>query len=101
MDFYGTGGKFKVTWVDVSAEAAAEDALYNGGARFNRLEGAEFSAGAFWFDETAGGEARLGQIYHYIPATETLEMFYEGTDPNKIESPDNIVITPWGDLWWA
>ncbi|MDP9381102.1 MAG: PhoX family protein, partial [Chloroflexota bacterium] len=98
MDFYGTGQKFRVEWIDVSAEDSAADALYGGAARFNRLEGAEFKGGAFWFDDTAGGEARLGQIYRYIPATETLELFYEGTDENKIESPDNITITPWGDL---
>jgi uncharacterized protein len=36
-----------------------------------------------------------------MPATETLELFYEGTEPGNMESPDNIVVTPWGDLWFA
>ncbi|MDQ3318285.1 MAG: DUF839 domain-containing protein, partial [Actinomycetota bacterium] len=68
---------------------------------FNRLEGAYFAGGAFWFDDTAGGEKRLGQVFRYLPATETLELFYEGTDANNMESPDNIVVTPFGDLWFA
>ena len=29
---------------------------------------------------------------------ETLELFYEGTETNGIESPDNIIVAPWGDL---
>jgi hypothetical protein len=69
--------------------------------RFNRLEGAFFKGGAFWFDDTAGGEDRLGQIYRYLPATNTIELYYEGTDKNRLESPDNVVVTPWGDLWVA
>ena len=100
-DFYSPQQKFAIEWIDVSAEDPHDDALYGGAARFNRLEGTAFAGGAFWFDDTAGGEKRLGQIYRYIPATETLELFYEGTDANQIESPDNLAMTPWGDLWWA
>ena len=80
------------------AQRSAEDL---GAARFGRLEGAYFAGGAFWFDDTIGGEARLGQIFLYLPASNTLELFYEVTEPGKIESPDNIVVTPWGDLWFA
>ena len=101
MDFYAPRQRFQIEWIDVTAEEPHDDALYGGAARFNRLEGAEFKGGAFWFDDTAGGEARLGQIYRYTPGTETLELFYEGTDVNQMEMPDNITITPWGDLWFA
>ena len=41
---------------------------------------------------------KLGQIYRYRPEDETLELFYEGTETNGIESPDNIIVAPWGDL---
>lgn len=27
-----------------------------------------------------------------------LELFYESADANNMQSPDNIVITPWGDM---
>ncbi|WP_261129736.1 PhoX family protein [Bacillus sp. Marseille-Q3570] len=100
-DFMNPGQKFGVIWKDVNKEEPHDDALNKGCVRFNRLEGASFAGGVFWFDDTAGGEKRLGQIYRYIPATETLELFYEGTDVNKMESPDNIVIAPWGDLIFA
>ena len=49
----------------------------------------------------------LGQVYRLIPGAErapgadTLELFFEGTEANEMESPDNLVVTPWGDLWFA
>ncbi|MBA3473212.1 MAG: DUF839 domain-containing protein [Rubrobacter sp.] len=101
VDLADPGQKFGVVWQDVNPEEPHEDAEDLGAARFNRLEGAYFAGGAFWFDDTAGGEKRLGQVFRYLPATETLELFYEGTDANNMESPDNIVVTPWGDLWFA
>ena len=58
LDLGKTGDRFAVVWKDVRPEQAHEDALAKGCARFNRLEGSFFSAGAFWFDDTAGGEAR-------------------------------------------
>ena len=98
---------FQVVWKDVNPEEPHEDAEDLGAARFNRLEGAYFAGGAFWFDDTIGGEKRLGQIFRLFPSGgygdtgDTLELFYEGASSNKIESPDNIVVTPWGDLWFA
>lgn len=100
-DFLSPGQRFGVVWKDVPADEPHDAALAQGCARFNRLEGCHFAGGAFWFDDTAGGEKRLGQMYRYIPATETLELFYEGTEANAMESPDNLVIAPWGDLWFA
>jgi uncharacterized protein len=95
------GERFQVVWKDVNPEEPHESAEDLKAARFNRLEGAYFAGGAFWFDDTLGGEARLGQIFRYLPGSNTLELFYEGADPGKMESPDNIVVTPWGDLWFA
>lgn len=108
-DLYGRGQRFAVGWATIAdPDAAHEQALATPNAvKFNRLEGAFFKNGVFWFDDTNGGEDRLGQIFRYFPATNTLELFYEGRDParegepRRIESPDNITITPWGDLWFA
>jgi secreted PhoX family phosphatase len=100
-DFIDLGQRFTVRWITVNPEDPRTDALNVDATRFNRLEGAFFKGGAFWFDDTAGGEGRLGQIYRYLPRTNTIELFYEGTDKNRLESPDNIVVTPWGDLWVA
>jgi uncharacterized protein len=101
VDLAVPGNRFQVVWKQVDPEEPHESAEDLGAARFNRLEGAFFAGGAFWFDDTIGGEARLGQIFRYLPASNTLELFYEGTEPGKMESPDNIVVTPWGDLWFA
>ncbi len=100
-DLAEPGDRFAVRWVDVNPDDAHGDALAKGGIAFNRLERADFAGGAFCFDDTAGGEKRLGQVYRYLPATNTLELFYEGTDENDMESPDNIVVAPWGDLIFA
>jgi secreted PhoX family phosphatase len=101
LDLGRTGDRYAVVWKDVRPEQAHEDALAAGCARFNRLEGSFFSGGAFWFDDTAGGEARLGQIFRYLPRSNRLELFLEGSSPGQMESPDNMTITPWGDLWFV
>ncbi|MBA2598131.1 MAG: DUF839 domain-containing protein [Chloroflexia bacterium] len=111
-DLYDPGQRFGTTWIDVDPEGPAEDALAKDALHFNRLEGAHFAGGALWFCDTNGGEQRLGQIFRYIPATNTLELFYEGDDgagvpePEsdvgrdfaRLDNPDNIVIAPWGDV---
>jgi secreted PhoX family phosphatase len=104
-DLYNPGQAFAVRWVTVSAANAHADALANGAVRFTRLEGSHFAGGAFWFDDTQGGEARRGQIYRLIPGPEnvvgadTLELVFESTNANDLDLPDNLVVTPWGDLW--
>jgi secreted PhoX family phosphatase len=109
-DLENQGDKLEVTWVEVSKEDSSADALAKGCLHFNRLEGAAFAAGTLWFCDTNGGEQRLGQIFRYTPATNTLELFYEGvdgagilgsdagTDFARLESPDNITVAPWGDV---
>ena len=111
-DLYDPGQRFGVRWVDVDPEGPAEDAMAKEALKFNRLEGAHFAGGALWFCDTEGGEQRLGQIFRYVPATNTLELFYEGMDsagmlePGDdsgrdfalLENPDNITVAPWGDI---
>jgi uncharacterized protein len=101
LDLGSTGDRYAVVWEDVRPEQAHEDALAVGCARFNRLEGSFFAGGAFWFDDTAGGEQRLGQIFRYLPRDNQLELFLEGSSAAQMESPDNMTITPWGDLWFV
>ena len=101
VDLAFPGDRFQVVWKNVNPQEPHESAEDLGAARFGRLEGAYFAGGAFWFDDTIGGEKRLGQIFRYLPGSNTLELFYESTERGKMESPDNIVVTPWGDLWFA
>ncbi len=104
-DFYDPRERFAARWIDVNPAEPHDDALAKGAVRFNRLEGCHFRGGAFWFDDTAGGEKRLGQIFRLREGRGTrgpvLELFYEGTRENRMESPDNLIVTPWGDLWFA
>jgi len=109
-DLVGAGGALVATWVEVSQDDTNADAVAKGCLKFNRLEGAAFAAGTLWFCDTNGGAERLGQIFRYTPATNTLELFYEGTDSAgagesdagidyaRLESPDNITVAPWGDV---
>lgn len=108
MDLGRTGERFQVVWVDVNPEEPHDDALANGAARFQRLEGCHFAGGAFWFDDTSGGEERHGQVFRLLPSgdpagggTDTLELFLEGESREQMDSPDNLEVTPWGDVWLA
>lgn len=96
---YHTGQRYGVVWKDVDPEKPSLEAGQKGCIEFSRLEGCHFDGGVFWFSDTDAGSKNLGRIYRYIPATNTLELFYESTSANDLESPDNITITPWGDLW--
>ncbi|MBM7692213.1 secreted PhoX family phosphatase [Peribacillus deserti] len=98
---FKTGQKIGIVWKELNPELCREDAKAQGCIEFKKLEGAFFQAGVFWFDDSSAGAKNLGRIYRYIPSTNTLELFYEATDAQKMESPDNICMTPWGDLWFA
>lgn len=108
IDLGVTRERFQVVWIDVDPEQAHADALTGGAARFQRLEGCHFAGGAFWFDDTSGGEERHGQVFRLIPSgdptgggTDILELFLEGDSEREMDSPDNLVVTPWGDIWLA
>ncbi|SMQ84923.1 hypothetical protein SAMN05444673_6185 [Bacillus sp. OV166] len=98
---FKTGQTFKIVWKELDPHLCREDAKAQGCIEFKKLEGAFFQAGVFWFDDSSAGEKNLGRIYRYIPGTNTLELFYEATDAKEMESPDNIAMTPWGDLWFV
>jgi uncharacterized protein len=98
---FKTGQKFGIVWKELDPYYCREDADKHGCIKFKKLEGAFFQAGVFWFDDSSAGDKNLGRIYRYFPATNTLELFYEATDAKDMESPDNICMTPWGDLWFA
>ncbi|MFV8826234.1 alkaline phosphatase PhoX [Alkalihalobacterium sp. APHAB7] len=102
---FAPGQKVGIVWKQVNPERAKEDARDLGCIRFTRLEGSWFGGGAFWFDDTSArsetAPARHGRVYRYFPATNTLELFFESNDMNDLRRPDNVTITPWGDLWIA
>ena len=100
-DLAEPGDTFEVVWKDVNPEEASASAQSKGCCRFQRLEGMWFGGGAIFFDDTAGGEDRYGQVFRYLPATNTLELFYESESREDLDAPDNLTVTPFGDLWFA
>jgi uncharacterized protein len=98
---FKTGQTFKIVWKEIDPHFCREEADAQNCIKFSRLEGAFFQEGVFWFDDTSAGEKKLGRVYRYVPHTNTLELFYEGNDAREMEYPDNISMTPWGDLWFV
>jgi len=109
------GEVLPVTWVPVPRPDPADmtnDSPFlqgwsQGGAVFNRLEGAWYSDGSIFFISTNGGEPHpagdpgLGQVWQYTPRGESggqLVLLVESRDPAVMEAPDNITVSPRGGL---
>ena len=99
-DFLSSTRRYSVRWIDVDPEEW-HGASLGSAAAFTRLEGCCYADGTVFFADTMGGPERLGRIFRYSPRTETLELFHEGGDADAMESPDNLTVAPWGDLWFA
>ncbi len=75
-----------------------------GAAQFSRGEGIWYGDGEFYFCCTNGGEKGLGQVWRYVPDITrsgggTIELFVEPNDQSALDGPDNIVVSPFGDLF--
>jgi uncharacterized protein len=100
------GRPLGVEWVDVPDPTPAKDdvryqAAASGAARFCRGEGVFFSEGSVYLCCTAGGYRGAGQIFkltlgHGEP--DRLELFAESPSTGVLDMPDNIFVTPWGDV---
>ena len=106
------GEKLKIDWVPIAdpdpANAEAEAlAVFRqgsalGGATFSRLEGAWWGNGRIYFHATDGGDLGLGQVWELRPFGATgkglLSLVYESKDPARLDSPDNIAVSPRGGI---
>ena len=118
----------QVTWVDIDkpdpdpiVQAENPDATSvfaqgwaAGGAKFNRLEGIWAADRGFIFASTSGGDAKTGdvnsdgyaegygQIWEYVPGRRrddgALRLVFESPGGSVLDSPDNLTITPHGQL---
>ncbi|MDQ3680197.1 MAG: PhoX family protein [Actinomycetota bacterium] len=89
------------------SQAVFRQGWAQGGAVFNRLEGAWYGDGSIFFISTNGGDPRpggdpgLGQVWEYIPRGRSggqLVLLVESRDPAVMEAPDNITVSPRGGL---
>jgi hypothetical protein len=87
------GASFDVEWVKVAPSSARESARAAGGAVFFRGEG------IWWFEGSAYFSATMyAQVFKLTPTATGGTVTLIATD---FDSPDNITVAPWGDLYVA
>ena len=99
------GQKFNIDWLDIDDPDPPEDILRSNGANlgasiFARTEGIVYDNNYIYFICTTGGPIKRGQIWRIDTSSmiNKLELWYEVATENMLNSPDNISVTPWGDL---
>lgn len=99
------GASWEVEWVRIEDPAAAEeDCLVQGrsagATAFNRLEGVTFDGEDIWFVAALAGPVSAGQVYRLrpTPAGGRLTLVRQVRDRKVLSMPDNLTMTPWGDL---
>lgn len=97
------GQALKVRWIDLDGTDSADDDLRQrgygrGAALFARGEGIHYGQDELYFVCTSGGAAGLGQVFRYRPYADTLDLYYEASDPNAFNFGDNLTVAPNGDL---
>ena len=97
------GAVWPAHWVDIADpdREVSGQGFAAGAARFERLEGAFPGDDGIYFVSTSGGEARSGQVFHYLPTSAEageLRLVFESPSPDILDGPDNIVLGPHGGL---
>lgn len=106
------GIRLEVDWVDIPNPDPREDSVRRqgasaGAAKFCRGEGLFFKDGVVYVCCTAGGRQSTGQVFKLTlgapngAAPDRLELFAESPGANVLDMPDNICVTPWGDILLA
>jgi secreted PhoX family phosphatase len=103
------GTTFDVAWVDIpnpslegitGEDAELANEVFNqgfsaGGSRFFRLEGAFYSGGKIYFDDTGGGNSGyFGQVWEYDPVNEQLRLIFSSDSRSTLDQPDNLAVCP-------
>ncbi|MEM8721665.1 MAG: alkaline phosphatase PhoX [Cyanobacteria bacterium P01_G01_bin.39] len=97
------GQPLKVTWipledVDPEHDTLRFEAQQKGAAVFRRGEGMCYGQGELYWTATNGGAAQVGQIFRYNLRKETIELFVESPGMGVLDYPDNLTLSPFGDL---
>jgi secreted PhoX family phosphatase len=83
---------------DTNASAVFQQGFEAGGARLTRLEGCWHGDGSIFFHSTNGGDAQAGQVWRYVPESESLSLIFESPGREVLDSPDNLTVSPSGGL---
>ncbi|MGK7944888.1 MAG: alkaline phosphatase PhoX [Microcystaceae cyanobacterium] len=94
---------FKTTWVpienvDPDQDIIRYEAQSKGAAIFRRGEGLAWAEDGVYWTCTNGGNAGMGQVFHYNPQTEMLRLFAESPSQDVLDYPDNLILSPFGDF---
>ncbi len=94
------GTIWDVEWVKINNPASSPYAqgFTAGAARFNRLEGAWWGWKTGYFLSTSGGSTGEGQVFEFDPGAQTLRLIYNSSNFDDCDNPDNMVVTPQGQL---
>lgn len=100
------GDRVKVGWMDLSDPASEQGpplrmrAIRAGAAVVRRGEGIWYGENAVYFTATIGGPVRAGQVFRLEPTREggTLTLVAQSLNPLQLAMPDNLTVTPWGEL---
>jgi secreted PhoX family phosphatase len=100
------GARLELAWVQVSHAAGEQGdrlryaAQERGAAVVRRGEGIWRMQDGFAFTSTSGGPIGCGQVFHLAPTASggVLQLLAQSHDQHVLDMPDNITLTPWGDL---
>lgn len=101
------GNALPVDWVDVPNPDPDDDSVRfqaqaAGAATFRRVEGLWLGPDAAYFCATTGGPIGHGQIFRLrFGQPSLLDVITASTDPEVLDNPDNLCVSPHGQLWVA
>ena len=101
------GKPYEVDWVTLDdVESPADDLRHRaaaaGAAIIARGEGIHMGTDEVFVCSTSGGAKELGQVFKLVPGRgerpDTVELFFESTDPAQFNYGDNLTVGPNGHL---
>ncbi|NES83289.1 MAG: DUF839 domain-containing protein, partial [Moorea sp. SIO2B7] len=116
VENFPVGQPMAVEWVRIEDVDPEEDTVRvegfgKGATQFTRGEGAWYGNNEVYFTCTSGGSLNpntgwangAGQVWRYVPGSNpqeggTIELFVESHDRSLLEHPDNVTMSPSGDL---
>jgi secreted PhoX family phosphatase len=101
------GERLPVDWVDIERPEPKDDVVRfeghdKGAALFRRTEGMWLAGDTVFFCATIGGPIARGQIFRLkLSEPNTLDAIATVTDPEELDMPDNLCVSPLGQLYVA
>lgn len=100
------GTRLQIDWVDVDDPVPQDDSVRvqaraRGAAVFSRTEGLWLAGGEAFMTATTGGPIGRGQVFRLDLDRGTLEVLAESNDPDVLDMPDNLTLSPHGVLYVA